>query len=217
MANVNESKKYHFIYKTTNLLSGAYYIGMHSTANLEDGYLGSGTRLRRAIRKHGKEYFQLEILEFVESREKLVEREKELISEELLKDPSCINLKPGGSGGWCNENHQIAATKGANKRRLELLKTDFEFKKRFSQTCSKRNKKQFEEGKRERKYFYDWTGRKHTPETIEKIKAAKRGKGTGSENSQFGSRWITDGSQNKKIKIGDTIPNKWSLGKAKNQ
>ena len=62
-------KKYHFIYKTMNLLSGRYYIGMHSTDELNDGYLGSGTLLRRSINKHGKENHSIEILEFLNSRE----------------------------------------------------------------------------------------------------------------------------------------------------
>ena len=64
-----KEKKYHFIYKTTNVLSGRYYIGMHSTSNLDDGYLGSGNRLKLAVRKHGKENFIREILEYCESRE----------------------------------------------------------------------------------------------------------------------------------------------------
>jgi hypothetical protein len=34
-------KKYHFIYKTTCLITNKYYIGMHSTDDLEDGYVGS--------------------------------------------------------------------------------------------------------------------------------------------------------------------------------
>ena len=61
-------KKYHFIYKTTNLLSGKYYIGMHSTDDLNDGYLGSGTLLRRSLNKYGKENHSIEILEFLNSR-----------------------------------------------------------------------------------------------------------------------------------------------------
>ena len=52
--------KYHFLYKTTNLINGKYYYGMHSTYKLNDGYLGSGKILRYSIRKYGKENFSIE-------------------------------------------------------------------------------------------------------------------------------------------------------------
>ena len=42
-----------FIYKTTNLINGKYYIGMHSTDNLEDVYIGSGKRLWFSIKNYG--------------------------------------------------------------------------------------------------------------------------------------------------------------------
>jgi hypothetical protein len=44
----------YFIYKTTNLLNGKYYIGMHVTNQIDDGYLGSGKYLNNAIKKYGK-------------------------------------------------------------------------------------------------------------------------------------------------------------------
>jgi hypothetical protein len=71
-----KEKKYHFIYKTTNLLSGKYYIGMHSTNNLADGYMGSGRRLRYSINKYGEENHKVEILEFVDNRAELIKREE---------------------------------------------------------------------------------------------------------------------------------------------
>ncbi len=64
MANVNKLKKYHFIYKTTNLINGKFYIGMHSTSNLKDGYLGSGKRLWFSIKYHGRENHIIEIKSF---------------------------------------------------------------------------------------------------------------------------------------------------------
>jgi hypothetical protein len=42
---------YIFTYKTINKINNKYYIGVHSTNDIKDGYLGSGVALKRAIRK----------------------------------------------------------------------------------------------------------------------------------------------------------------------
>jgi group I intron endonuclease len=210
MANINQNKKYHYIYKTTNLLTGRYYVGMHSTSNLSDGYLGSGKRLRRAIRKHGKENFQVDILEFHESRDKLVEREKALINEDLIKDPMCMNLKLGGSGGlhlmtpeeakvW----HSLGGKKSGQLRREDLIK----------QNVIRNQKLKAEGFYQSGKFKYDWSGKKHKPESIEKMKLVVRNGGIGPSNSQYGTCWITDGLNNKKIKKGDCVPEGWYLGR----
>jgi len=92
--------KFHFIYVTTCLVNDRYYIGMHSTDDLDDGYIGSGKRLWYSINKHGLEQHKLEILEFLPSREQLKIREAEHINEERIKlDPYCMNLALGG--GQC--------------------------------------------------------------------------------------------------------------------
>jgi group I intron endonuclease len=62
------------IYKTTNLVNGKQYIGKDSKNNPK--YLGSGSYLKRAIRKYGKENFKKEILEICSTREELIEREE---------------------------------------------------------------------------------------------------------------------------------------------
>lgn len=41
------------IYETTNTIDGKKYRGMHATHDVGDGYLGSGTYLKRAVKKHG--------------------------------------------------------------------------------------------------------------------------------------------------------------------
>ena len=69
-------KKYHYIYKTTCIVNGKYYIGMHSTDSLNDGYLGSGKRLWRSINYHSKDKHKKVILEFCVDREELKKREK---------------------------------------------------------------------------------------------------------------------------------------------
>jgi uncharacterized cupin superfamily protein len=71
---------------------------MHSTDSLNDGYLGSGSELSRSIKKYGKECHITKIKEFVPNRKKLRKREAEVVNEEMLKNPLCMNLCKGGKG-----------------------------------------------------------------------------------------------------------------------
>lgn len=99
-----DRRKHHVIYKTTCRVTGRYYIGMHSTDDLADGYIGSGIRLWKSIRKHGAEQHVCEVLEHHPSREALRLREKQLVDDKLLQDPMCMNLALGGSHGWEGHN-----------------------------------------------------------------------------------------------------------------
>ena len=101
-----DKRRYHYIYKITRD-DGRYYIGMHSTDNLDDGYFGSGKLITRSIKKHGREKHTKEILELLESRALLVKREKELVSPELVRDVQCMNLGLGGHGGWMNNPNSL--------------------------------------------------------------------------------------------------------------
>lgn len=199
MANKLEKKKYHFIYKTTNLINNKYYIGMHSTTNLKDGYLGSGKFLRSSLRKHGKENFKCEILEWCLDREKLIEREKQIITEVSIKEILCMNLKPGGKGGFSTKD-QIKGSPAGVLALKKKMKEDKEFRDRHSKRTSLQLKKDYESGKRKRKPVKDWTGLKHKQETIEKIRKSKAGQGWKESNSQYGTCWITREGINKKIK-----------------
>lgn len=89
-------KKYHYLYKVTNIINGEYYIGRHSTDNLKDGYMGSGTRLRRSFKKYGKSNFIKEILYYSRTFTELVLLEESYINSELLGDSKCLNLTVGG-------------------------------------------------------------------------------------------------------------------------
>jgi hypothetical protein len=211
MANLNESKKFHFLYKTINLLNKKYYIGVHSTSNFKDGYLGSGKRLKYSIRKYGKENFKLEILEWYNNREELIEREKELVNDVLLSDKMCLNLKPGGSGGFNNEEHKrkfieaghkaawLVGNGAALKRLKELFQNDPKWVENYKANKSKKGG--------------TWLGKKHK-NISKKIIGEKNSlhqKGMG--NSQFGTMWITNGNENKKIKKEENMPIGWNKGR----
>jgi len=87
---------YHFIYKTTHIDSGKYYIGKHSTNNINDDYLGSGILLKKAIEKYGRENFKREILEIVNTSEEAWLLEEKYITKEVLDDVMSFNIAYGG-------------------------------------------------------------------------------------------------------------------------
>ena len=212
-----KEKKYHFIYKTTNLLNGRYYIGMHSTFNLEDGYMGSGKRLRRSLNKHGKENHKVEIIEFVNSREELKNREREIVNLNEIAKEQCMNLMIGGDGGrgFTSEQQKLNAKKSKNKIKW-LKENDKEWLKKFKNNLSKGQKKVYDESKRDKFYFYDWNGKNHTDESKKLMSKIKKGKKVGSDNSQYGTCRIEKNGINKKIKkeeINIYTKNGWSLGR----
>ena len=89
----------YYLYRITNLINNKIYVGVHSTDNLEDGYMGSGTIIKSAIKKHGVENFTKEILEFFNSVEEMFNREKELVTPEFVLREDTYNLMVGGQGG----------------------------------------------------------------------------------------------------------------------
>lgn len=98
----------YYLYKITNLLNGKIYIGVHQTTNLEDGYMGSGILITKAIHKHGIENFKKDILEFFDTVDDMYARENEIVNEEFLLHEDNYNLNLGGTGGWHYVN-QIGA------------------------------------------------------------------------------------------------------------
>lgn len=90
-----------YVYKTTNLITGKIYVGKRVYRKKDDAwYLGSGIYLKRSIKKHGRENFTKEILEWCENRELLSEREIYWINYFNSTNPEIgYNLSLGGEGG----------------------------------------------------------------------------------------------------------------------
>ena len=204
-----KQKKYHYIYKTTNLINGKYYIGMHSTDNLKDGYIGSGKRLWYSIKKYGKENFKCEILEFLPDRSSLKLKENEIVNETIIKDKLCLNIVRGGVGGIFDDNHAKKLKEGASKWAKSMWLND-EYREKTSQLLRNNMKKNHILGKIK---YNTFEGKSHTKETKEKIGVINSINQKGVKNSQYGTCWITNGELNKKIKKTNLIPDGWELGR----
>ena len=188
---------FYTIYKITNKLNNKYYIGKHQTADLNDGYMGSGKLIRKAIEKYSVENFDKEILHVFDNEVDMNFKEKELV---ILSEQS-YNLCDGGKGGFGFINKNI----WTELKRLEHNKIVSPFGKEHSLTYKdkitagglkglEKTEKLFKEGKINRKTFL---GKSHSKETKDKMRKSKN---VGINNSQFGTCWVTNGQENKKIK-----------------
>lgn len=95
-------KPYGFVYETTNKINGMKYIGkcIYHRQNNWETYLGSGTYLKRAISKYGKENFIRTILEEAYSDEELNKLEEEYITRfDAVQSPQYYNIKSTSVGG----------------------------------------------------------------------------------------------------------------------
>ena len=60
---------YYLIYEIKNKITDKIYVGYHRTNNLDDGYMGSGYHIKRAIKKYGLTNFEKRILHFCNTEE----------------------------------------------------------------------------------------------------------------------------------------------------
>lgn len=158
---------------------------MHSTDNLEDGYLGSGKILGYSRRKYGDENHKKEILEYCNSRQELQEKEKQIVTSALMENELCVNLKIGGNGGgifWSKDQHRNASISGNISKNRDHV------------SLQEKRLKTMRERDSFNRIMPDRTGIPLTQEHKNKCKATMRERGhmKGENNSQYGTCWVTN-------------------------
>jgi general stress protein YciG len=89
------------------------YVGKHITNNLNDGYMGSGLKIRDAIKKYGLENFEKTILFECKSEDEMNAKEAEIVNEDFIARDDVYNIKLGGDGGW-DEANKKSTNAGSN-------------------------------------------------------------------------------------------------------
>lgn len=121
----------HYVYKITNLINGNYYIGKHSADKIDDGYLGSGTLLMRAIKRYGVANFKKEIIQFCDTSKDAYDIESKLVTMAQVNDRACYNLVVGGNGAGSGEGNLNYGRTGDNHPLYKKTPSD-ETKRRLS-------------------------------------------------------------------------------------
>ena len=82
------------------MLNDKYYYGVHKTKNMNDGYMGSGKAIKRAIKKYGVDNFSKQIIKFFEDEDSAYVYEKMIVNSTVVDDSNSYNLTIGGKGGF---------------------------------------------------------------------------------------------------------------------
>lgn len=212
-----EGKLYYIIYKTTCLVTNRYYIGMHACNSLDDGYLGSGKILQRSIRKYGIGSHKREIISFEIDYRSLQNKEREIVTEEMIKDPLCLNIKPGG-WGWgksfvfstevlkkMRENKQTQEFRDSQRTKAIEIWEDQHYRDKFYSTVTSQEYK--DKRSKQMKKIYDQNP--HLREILSKGKS-------GSKNPAFGKVWIHNEYEKKlvtKQSVNDFMLSGWKVGR----
>lgn len=181
-------KSQHFlIYKTTNLINGKIYIGKHIARCIDDGYMGSGKLLKRAISKYGIENFVREILHECSSEEEMNAKEAEIVTEEFCNLDTNYNLCVGGQGGFSYINRNdlqgfVLDSNLAKRGRIEANKNGALIKSkqrrnelRNDRDWVERNKSAIREGRaKSSKKGSSFLGKTHTDQTKDKMRLSNK-------------------------------------------
>lgn len=173
---------HYYLYEIKNNIDGKIYVGVHRTKNLDDGYMGSGKIIARAIAKYGVDNFTKTILETFDSSETMFAREKEVVNDEFLGREDVYNLRRGGNGGfdYINSSEEIKQNKSIKNRGKDnpfFGKTHTkEVKERLAELASKQWKGTTKSENHRQKIAEANTGVPFTEERKRKISDAKKGK-----------------------------------------
>lgn len=185
------------IYEITNLINDKKYIGKHKTDDINDDYMGSGLLIRKAILKYGLEYFRKEILYIFDNEEDVINKEKELITDDVCKSNKFYNIAYGGQGGCIvlKEGHPKRLetckkiSEAAIKRREEISRNASILHKQkrigmYNKKHSEETKQKMKESAKhiDRSYLI---GRIVSEETCQKLSKSKLGKKRSKETRQI--------------------------------
>lgn len=181
------------IYLLLNVLTAKPYVGL-TTTHLSlrvNNHLYESRKpsveqyISMAIKKHGIKSFVIVILERPRLQD-LSEREVFWISKFKSMKPNGYNLTTGGERPVMSEETRRKISEANRKRPKRRLSDEAKYNIKMAHVARWkriRHDRRSEATRGERNPFY---GRKHTPETIQRLKSLKAGKNSGANNPFYG-------------------------------
>ena len=83
--------------------------------------MGSGTVLKRAIKKYGRHNFTKEIIKYHESQSCMYNHERQLVNDSFIRRSDTYNLKLGGEGGFDYVNSMMTQEERLERSRIASI------------------------------------------------------------------------------------------------
>jgi hypothetical protein len=174
---------YGYIYESINLKNGKTYIGQHKSKVWDSNYFGSGTLLKRAIKKYGIENFECNLIMWAYSKEEINKLEIKYID---YYKPE-YNIATGGQGGDLGEkvNKNLSESHKGEKNGMFDKHHSEETKRKLSESNKGqigfwKGKHLLEETKRKlsesHKGNKNMFGKHHSEESRKKMSESHKGK-----------------------------------------
>lgn len=211
----------YYIYQITNHINHKIYIGVHQTDCLDDGYMGSGKIIKRAIVKYGIENFSKQILEFFDDRESMYAREKQIVTEEFIARSDTYNIRRGGFGGfeYINTHPELFLTEKRLSALMDITETrklwkaKYDTDETFQRQVRERLKAAGDKSRELHGSPFAYLNKDHNFQEKRRARFKELNHSVGTRNSQYGTMWITDGNTNSKVPKTADIPDGWRKGR----
>lgn len=192
---------FYYVYQVTNKKNLKVYIGKrcHKFPD-RDQYMGSGSQIKSAIKKYGKDNFEKIILKVFNTDNEAAAFESSLVTKEFVGSPNSYNMHEGGHGGFAhvNNNDAYLEAKRRGGRNSPIGKgvvydSPTRFKKGDERTILNSSK----------------GGKSRSKESLSKMAT----KMSGSGNQNFGKHWYNNGKKNFLLLDSEAKKNNLSRGR----
>jgi len=181
--------------------------------------MGSGKYLKRAIKKHGLENFEKQILFVFDNPSDMYIKETEIVNEDFITNENTYNLKIGGQGGfdhlnkkdYNNPTHSLEHMKKIRNFSIKKYKEDPKYRIKQKQKFVEMVRQRHKDGLVK---YNTFENRIHSKETKKKMSFTKKGK---IPITKKDTEWITNGFESKKIKKGTEYPFGYHKGRVMKQ
>ena len=150
--------------------TGEWYYGVHK-GNIDDGYIGSGTKFKNVYdNTNPLDWYRT--IEFRGTYDECLDWEADIVTQEMIDQPDCLNLKLGGAGGSVKGHTKSKLTRQRISFAMKDNKNGIGNKSGLGKTLSEEHKKKVSEGLRGNT---NTKGRSLSEEHKRKISQANKG------------------------------------------